>query len=52
LIEAVIIVRPIVENVPYTQKYLQTALDYLQKWELSEEDIEKLIAQRLADEED
>ena len=37
--EAVMILLPIVEAVPYTQKHLQTALSVLQSWGLSEEDI-------------
>ena len=41
--EAVMILRPIVENAPYTQKYLQTAISLLQRWGLNSEDIERML---------
>src|SRR5262249_44765736 len=42
--EAVMILLPIVEAVPYTQKHLQTAVSVLQDWGLSIEDIERMLA--------
>jgi hypothetical protein len=43
-LEAVMILLPIVEAVPYTQNYLQTAVKVLQGWGLSEEDIQRMVA--------
>ncbi|CAN5853406.1 hypothetical protein BH24ACI1_BH24ACI1_13670 [soil metagenome] len=52
LIEAITIILPIVEKVPYTQTYMHSAITVLQKWDLSMEDIERLIAERLQNEHD
>jgi hypothetical protein len=38
------ILLPLVEDVPYTRDFLQRALDILQDWGLSIEDIERLLA--------
>ena len=40
---AVCIIFPIADAVPYTQKYLQTALTVLQRWGLSEEEIAQKV---------
>jgi hypothetical protein len=45
--EAVILLRPIVEAVPFTQKYMQNALNILRKWDLSDEEIERLIEEKM-----
>ncbi|HEX8197002.1 MAG TPA: tetratricopeptide repeat protein [Pyrinomonadaceae bacterium] len=43
----VCIISPIVKAVPYTQRYLQAALKVLQKWGLSEEEIEQLVNDKM-----
>ncbi len=50
--ETVSILIPIAERVPYTQKYLQIAIASLKDWGLSEQDIIKLIAEKLEIEKD
>lgn len=42
-VEAVMILLPIVGDVPYTQKYLQTAVQVLQGWGLSAEDVQRML---------
>jgi tetratricopeptide (TPR) repeat protein len=42
-VEAVKILLPIFENVPFTQSYMQTAMAVLKAWNLSEEEIQQLI---------
>ena len=45
-LEALTILLPIVEDVPYTQNYLQSAMWVLQQgWDLSEEDIQQRLAE-------
>lgn len=44
VIEAVMILLLIVEDVPYTQKYLRSAMWVLRQWGLSEEDIQRMPA--------
>ena len=47
LLEAVRILSPIAEAVPYTQRYLQTALTVLQQdWRLSEEEIQQMLTEK------
>lgn len=45
-LEAVLILLPIVENVPYTQNYLQTVVNVWQGWGLSMEDIQRMLEGR------
>jgi tetratricopeptide (TPR) repeat protein len=46
-LEAVMILLPIVEAVPFTQNYLQTALQMLQQgWGLSEEEIQQMLTEK------
>ena len=43
-LEALTILLPIVEDVPYTQNYLQSAMRVLQQgWDLSAEDIQQML---------
>ncbi len=47
LLEAVMILLPMVEAVPYTQNYLQTAIEILvQGWGLSAEEIQQMLAEK------
>jgi hypothetical protein len=43
--EVVRILQPIVETVPYTKECLETAKGVLQGWGLSEEDVQKMLAE-------
>jgi len=45
--EAIILLRPIVEAVPFTQAYMQGALTVLKRWNLSDEEIEQLIDEKM-----
>jgi tetratricopeptide (TPR) repeat protein len=45
--EAVILLRPIVETVPFTQEYMRKALLILRDWSLSDEEIERLIEEKM-----
>ena len=44
-LDAIKIVLPIVEKVPYTELYLQRAIAVLKAWDLSKEEIEQLITE-------
>jgi tetratricopeptide (TPR) repeat protein len=47
VIEAVILLRPIVEAVPFTQRYIQSAVLVLHDWGLNDEEIERLIEKKM-----
>jgi len=47
VMEAMLIVLPIVEKVPYTQKYKETAMAVLRDWDLGDEEISQMIAERI-----
>ena len=42
-IEAVTILQPMVEAVPYTQEYMQSAMTVLHRWGLSEQEIQQML---------
>ncbi|MCD9187295.1 MAG: tetratricopeptide repeat protein [Pyrinomonadaceae bacterium] len=46
-IQVIIILLPYVENVPFTQEYFQGALNVLRNWNLSNEEISQMIAERM-----
>ena len=46
VVEAVIILRPIVDRVPFTQRYLKNAMLVFENWELSNEEIEQMIMEK------
>ncbi|MGC2235267.1 MAG: tetratricopeptide repeat protein [Pyrinomonadaceae bacterium] len=47
VIEAVMLLRPIVEAVPFTQSYIQNAMLVLRDWNLNDEEIELLIKKKM-----
>lgn len=47
VMEAILIVLPIVERVPFTQKIKDTAMAILRNWGLSDEEISQMIAERV-----
>lgn len=47
IMESVILLLPIVEVVPFTQSYMQNALAVLRGWNLSDEEIERLIQEKM-----
>jgi len=51
VLEALLIVLPIVETVPYTQRYKDVAIAVLRDWDLSDEEIEQMIAERMKENE-
>lgn len=46
-LETIIVLLPIYEHVPFTQRYLQTALNVLEGWGFSGEEINKLVEERI-----
>jgi len=51
VMEAILIVLPIVEKVPYTQRYKDVAMDILRDWNLSDDEIDRMIAERMKENE-
>ncbi len=52
IIEAVMLLLPIVEKVPFTQRYLEVAMCVLKRWDLSDEEIEQLITEKMKEAEE
>ena len=52
MIEVVSILLPVAEFVPYTQPYLQKSIDFLRNCDLNDEDIARLVSEKLQDEKD
>ncbi len=46
-LETIAVTLPIYEQVPFTQGYLQNAMRVLKGWDLSDEEIDHLIDQRI-----
>ncbi|HEX8735280.1 MAG TPA: tetratricopeptide repeat protein [Pyrinomonadaceae bacterium] len=45
--EAIMLLQPIIEAVPFTREYMQDALTVLRNWNLSDEEIERLIKEKM-----
>ena len=45
--EAILILRPIVEAVPFTREYMRVALAVLRDWNLNDEEIGRLIDEKM-----
>jgi tetratricopeptide (TPR) repeat protein len=48
-LETIAVLLPIYEQVPFTQRYLQTAINVLKGWDLSDEEIENMIEGKMMD---
>lgn len=46
-IEAMLILLPYIEKVPFTQRYMQTAMSVLRNWDLSDEEISQMIEEKM-----
>jgi len=47
VLEALLIILPIVEKVPFTQRYKQSAMYVLRDWNLSDEEISQMIGEKM-----
>src|SRR5688572_18041458 len=46
-LDTIAVLLPIVEDVPFTQQYLQTAIGVAKRWVLSAKDIDRLILKKI-----